>query len=477
MKKTLLIFCLLFFTVKLFGQQFSQYNTGTVYDSFDNPAQRSFIPDSSKQFAFNFLIPNFSLDFYLTGNAQSTLKTRAFVGNYANTALKIGQGSYNHLSTNATVNWAMFKAFTSLNGDVEMGFSASTKAEGKGLISDESIALFNGPQIFKNDNYTDIFNDNYYYQLYNQFSFSYREKITKQFAFGIKVSALLGVRYEKLNIRQSDVTFDRVADKATLSLNGVHFGSYIPGHFEARDFLPTFRNPGASISLGSSYRTEDGFILQANIKDLGFIHWSNRSRIYNFNQTVTVDAISAKAREDNIYNNVYKIIHSGSSVGSFTTTTNGRAELSVNKSFWIDADRMFKYSPTLIASKDLYYTGFVAALVNPVQYKNSSITVTATYDDLHLFSLGGQYMLKSSNFEFYIGSDRLAQSFGFLSAATNKTSASIAQNSSFTGADFYLGFTMKLGPVIEHPMNASSIPTGEKGFLGRLYNRLFKTNK
>jgi len=35
----------------------------------------------------------------------------------------------------------------------------------------------------------------------------------------------------------------------------------------------------------------------------------------------------------------------------------------------------------------------------------------------------------------------------------------------------------RLGPVIEHPMNSSTIPMGEKGFLGRLWGRLFKTGE
>jgi len=36
---------------------------------------------------------------------------------------------------------------------------------------------------------------------------------------------------------------------------------------------------------------------------------------------------------------------------------------------------------------------------------------------------------------------------------------------------------MKFGPVIEHPMNASVIPLGEeKGFLGRIWDKLFNPN-
>src|SRR5258708_13021887 len=96
MKKILLVLCLLFFTVKIFAQQFSQYNTGTLYDSFENPSQRAFIPDSSKQFASNFFVPNFNGNFVLNGNAQSTFTSRIFLNVYDNSAFQIGQNNYNH---------------------------------------------------------------------------------------------------------------------------------------------------------------------------------------------------------------------------------------------------------------------------------------------------------------------------------------------------------------------------------------------
>src|SRR3569833_2414277 len=98
MKKPPLIFCLLFATSKIFAQAFTQYNTGTLYDSFENPAQRSFIPDSSRQFASNFLFPNIDGNFFLTGNGQQTLKSRYFNNMYNNSALQIGNGtSFNHV--------------------------------------------------------------------------------------------------------------------------------------------------------------------------------------------------------------------------------------------------------------------------------------------------------------------------------------------------------------------------------------------
>ena len=124
----------------------------------------------------------------------------------------------------------------------------------------------------------------------------------------------------------------------------------------------------------------------------------------------------------------------------------------------------------------MFYNGFTGALVNPVQYKNYVLTLTTTYDDLKTFNVGGQFMYKTPNFEFFIGSDALYQTAEFLHDASSKSAGNIRSNSSYSGGDIFLGFSVKFGPVIEHPMNASVIPTGEKGFLGRLWGRLFKTN-
>ena len=474
MKKILFIFLLLSFSVKIFGQQFSQYNTGSLYDSFENPSQKAFITDSSKQFASNFLLPTFNANFFIIGDGQATLKSRAFSNLYSNAALQIGKGKFNHLDVHVNAYLLMAKMFSSLNGDVELGFAAQTKAEGKGLFSDESLAILNGTASFPKSIYNDIFNDSYYFQSYHQLSFTYKEKINKHFTLGAKLGVLMGIQYEELHINHSQIVFDKPNDSAILGLNGTYYSSFIPGHLVPRDYLPTFRNPGASISLGATYRTEDGFIIQGNIKDLGFIHWSSRSHVYAFDDISTINGLSTKDREGNIYNEVERISHGGGTQTSFNTPIDGRAELSVNQKFWLDDNKNFRYMPTLIASKQLFYPGFIGALVNPVQYKNYTVTVTTTYDDFKLFNIGAQFMYQTPNFDFYIGSDRVAQTGSFARSAISKPSKET--NSSYTGADFFLGFALKIGPVIEHPMNASTIPTGEKGFLGRLWGRIFKTN-
>src|ERR1700749_1584376 len=115
MKKILLLSCFILLAARGFSQQFSQYNTGTLYDSFENPSQRSFVPDTSKRYAFNFVIPNFNADFYLTGDVQSSLINRAFGGKYNNSAIEIGNNKFNNININANAYALMFKIFGSLN--------------------------------------------------------------------------------------------------------------------------------------------------------------------------------------------------------------------------------------------------------------------------------------------------------------------------------------------------------------------------
>ncbi|MEB0260230.1 MULTISPECIES: DUF5723 family protein [unclassified Mucilaginibacter] len=477
MKNILLAFCFLFISLASFGQQFSQYNTGTLYDAFENPSQASFIPDSSRQFAFNFFIPNFNSNLYVTGNGQVPLKSRAFLGKYVGAGLTLGEGKFSRANISANVYSLMFRSFRSLDGDQEVGFSIQTRAEGRGIFTDESLLLLNSSSRFTNPSYDELFNNSYTYQTYHQFSATYREKVSKTFSFGVKLSALLGIQYQQLQIDHSNIDFNRAADQADLTLQGKYRINFTPGQFVARDILPSFRSPGASISLGSTIRTRDNFNIQFNVKDLGFIHWYSKSTTSNFNTTRTIQNISGSRREDNLYANTFSIIRSGDTQGSYVTPTNGKIELSANKSYWFNYDRKLKYSPTLILQKEIFYDSYTAALVNPFQYNNLVGTLTTSVNNYGLFNAGLQFMVKTPNVEFYIGSDRVIETANLFRAGVGKSDSQINKNSAFTGADFFLGFSLKFGNVIEHPTNANFIPMGEKpGLFKRIWNSVFHRN-
>jgi hypothetical protein len=485
MKKVLFACCLFFFTVKAFGQQFLQYNTGTLYDTFENPSQRMFIPDTTKNFAFNFLIPNLNYNLYITGDAQNALLTRETSSYYNNANLEVGKGRYNYFNANVKAYTIMFKMYASPSGNVELGFFTDTKLELRGAATDESVALLNGSANFPNSIYNNVFNDNYSLQAYHQIGFTYREQVTNKFAFGIKLSALSGIEYKKVQINQSSINFDKANDQATLALQGTAYSNGTPdGTPDIQKITPTFLNPGAAITIGTSYVDENGYKWQGNIKDLGFIHWNNTSYVANFSSNAVITGLTTGARETNVIDQAGNITSANKLKGGFNTATNGLMELSVNKSYWMDYDEQFKFSPTLIASKEMFYSGFTAALVAPVQYQKFTVSSLSSYNDLKLFNLGGQFMVKSLKSEFFVGSERLYQSgVLFKSVVKGNTDPNQVQpqyptsQGSFVGMDFYIGASFTFGSIIESRMNESSVPNGDKGFIGRLFDKLFNKDK
>jgi hypothetical protein len=478
MKKSILVWCFILLTIKVFGQQFSQYNTGSLYDSFENPAQRAFIPDTTKNFAFNFLLPNFSSNFFLAGNAQQGAKTRAFSSYYNTANLKTGEQAYNRINLNVNNYALMFKVFVSEYGDQEVGVFFNTKGEMRGVATDETLGLFNGFTNFPENSYNNIFNNSAFYQAYHQVGFTYREQVSKRFAFGVKLSALSGLSYRKVNITQSSISFDRTLDQATLSLEGNSTFNRLTGLSTFQKLGPSFLNPGAAISVGTMYQDESGYKWQVNVKDLGFIRWNNNSKTGTFGSSALIRGFSSAEREKNITHSLDSLTSGSEKTGGFTSHTNGLLEVSINKTYLLSEDERFKFSPTLIGSKELMYSGFTAALVAPVQMGKYTATLMGSYNDLKLFSIGAQFMVKKDNSEFFIGSERLFQSIALAQFAASpppgdKQPQIVVNQNSYSGMDFFIGVSFKFGTTIERRLNASYIPDGEKGFLGRTWDKLF----
>ncbi|GAA4085906.1 hypothetical protein GCM10022392_03520 [Mucilaginibacter panaciglaebae] len=450
-----------------------------MYDSFENPSQRAFIPDTSKQIAFNFFIPNLNANFFVAGNGQQALKTRAFHSYYNTANLVTGQGAYNHLNANFNDYTIMLKVFTSENGDQEMGLALNTRFEGRAIATDETISFFNGFTKFPQDVYANVFNSNYKSQVYHQLSFTYREQIDKRTAIGFKLSALAGIDYHQLNITQSSATFNKTADQARLALQGSYRANSNKDESNFDQIFPIFINPGASVSFGLTYFDESGFKWQGNIKNLGFIHWGSKSNTNTFNGSALINNFSSADRESIIEHSIDSLTQGGQRKHGFITPTNGLLELSINRTYWLDDEGHIKFTPTLIGSKELFYNGFTAALVAPIQLGKHNLALTSSYNELKLFNLGFQYMKKSDDAEFFIGSERLFATGSFLNAAFKSGSQGTMSQAktpptAFTGMDFYIGASLKFGPLIERKMNSSGIaPAGDKGFFGKLWDGLF----
>lgn len=471
MKRFLIVLFFLALHFRLSAQQFSQYNTGTLYDAFENPSQKAFVPDTSRKIAFNLFFPNFNADITLSGSVQKTLQSRAFLGRYTED-LSLSGKNFNYIKGNVSAYLFMLKLYTSLEGNQEVGIFAETKSEARGAFTDASVAILADNTILANNSYTDLFNNRFNYQVYHQIGATYRTDVDDRLSFGVKLSALLGIVYNKVNIDRSVVNFDRPNDQAFLSLEGNYYASFEPGKFTKHDLLPSFRNPGASISFGTSYLTDDKTHVQFNIKDLGFIHWNKQSLVGHFNNTGVIQGLSERGVEDSVANTTSALVQSNGVARSFTSPTDARMELSASKAYWLNGSNI-KYTPTVILSKELFYTGFTGAWVNHFQYNNFVATLTGTYDDMRYLSLGVQFMVKSPNAEFFIGSERIGQTANLASLALNNDPTRTINAGRYTGSNFYMGFSFKFGGVIEHRENASYIPMGDnRSFIKRFIQRI-----
>jgi len=476
MTKLLISVLLSVLSLTVYGQRFAQYNTGTLFDSFENPSQAAFIPDSSHNIAFNFLIPNFTFNTYLQGNTQYTLKSRLFLGNYNNEAITVGQNQYNNVLANVNVYVGMLKLYTSAGGKQEIGISYQIKGNGRGHVTDETVALFNGIQKFTENNYQGIFNSKAFYESFHQFSATYREKVTRNFSVGIKLSLLSGIVYNKLNITESGLniidrsTINPPAGSANWRLRGTFQSTYDLGKFSKHSLLPTFKNIGLAGSIGATYIAPGGIIVQGNLKDLGFIRWAGNATTYTFNNSTIVEGLNTTKREINVSNALTRLIEKMPETKPFTKPIVGRAELSAAKKFQFGT---ITYLPTAIVSRQVYGLGTAAALVNNVQFGNFGTTLSGIVNEDKLFDLGLQLMYKTPDFEMFIGSEQLTRSMNLYSASGDNKDA-ITKLMSYSGGNVYLGFSLKFGKKIERWKTESYYYNGsEQGPLGKAWNKAF----
>nr|WP_262918288.1 DUF5723 family protein [Mucilaginibacter straminoryzae] len=408
--------------------------------------------------AFNLLIPNFTVNAALRGNSQLTLKQQAFLGATTYNNLTIGEGRGNRVFLNANVYWAMAKFYLGGKGKQEIGFSAQIKSEGTAFYTDETAALPNGSGSFNKQQYINLFNDNFKSQSYHQLSLTYRSTIDSYWSWGVKASALSGVLYARGRVDQSSVTFSN-PDNASIYILGEYRTNTDPGSVQNDQLYKIFKNPGASFGLNAAYHSETGYKFQFNLKDVGFIRWNNQSNIYTLNGTAFVRNISGPNGGNRAYDAIDSLAQRNGVKKGFTTTTDGRFEVSVTHSYWLDWEKEYQYKPVAIVSTPLFYKGISAAVVNNFQYHNHTVGVITSYDNIGHLNLGGQYMYKAPNLEFFIGCEQLYPGYSIALAALGSNSAR-NKTTPTAAAGFFLGMAFKFGKNLESMHNSSDIPMG-----------------
>ncbi|HCN82525.1 MAG TPA: hypothetical protein DIT07_02740 [Sphingobacteriaceae bacterium] len=448
MKKTLSLFFALFLLNTAYSQQYSLYNTRTLFDSFENPSQKAFQPDSSRRFAFNFFIPSFGFNTALGGPATHTFKTVLFDDVISSTGLKLGEHKTSRGFANINTYLIMLRLYKSLRGNQELGLSWQLRSDNQLTFTNESIAIFDNFNLFDQDQLTDIFNDKAYSQNYHQISLSYRKDYSRELGVGFKVSYLSGIAYNDVKITRSTLSIDKTADNFNLDIKGKFRSNFLyDDDIGKKFFLPSFKNPGLGFSTSFNYHLPRGWYILANLKDIGFIKWSKKSYVYNLDRNITIQNASdsnADSRLNDELINDYEYVYSNK---GFITPTNGKAEFLISKNLGF-------YQPNLLLSKNLFYNGGDLALMNNFTYNTLNFGLSTVYNTSNILQVGSQFMVKSPNTEFYIGSDQLYKSISEI-RALRKDDESLFHG--YPGASFYIGFAAKFGYIIEQQPTANRI--------------------
>ncbi len=441
-----------------YAQDFSLNNSGTLYDSFENPVQTTSTKDLSRKYASNFFIPSISNNIYFDGEANQSFKTLIFKGKTdAKQINNVGLVNMNSLLSFSNNYLFMFKMYKSVKYKRELGIALQLRSENNLNISNETFAILDNYGLFPNDTYTNIFNGNGYSQSYSQLGFTYRQNYDKNWAWGAKFSVLNGILYAQGDLRENSFSIDRENNILTQTVVGTAKSSFGTGVPTASLLYPTFKNPGLSVNLGLSYTSPNGIYLSGHIKDLGFIKWGKSSTKFDFNDEVKVFKADANDLGVRYYDKFSIMLANNARSEGFYTPTNAKVEVLASKTFDF-------YKPNLIVSKNVFQRDGAVAFINNFNYDIWNASFNGIYDLRQGFNFGSQFMVKAPNVEFYIGSESLFPSLryanGFLSS-----NPSIGGNP--TRADFYMGFSLKFGKPMQNFSNADEIPGITNGDQGK----------
>lgn len=440
----LLIFIIL--STQLKAQQFGLFNTKTLFDAFENPAQKAFVLDSSRQYASNFLFPGLGLNLANKGDSNFSLRSLInngkFNGVYDASDIPIGGNKRNKAYLSTNIYLLTFRIFQSYKYHKELGFSWQVRADGFANYSNETLVVIDNYNRFTGDQ-NGLFNGKAYGQSYHQFSVTYRENYTKRLSFGAKLSLLSGITYNNADITKSNITVNQSQGTVNTGLSGTYRSNFLDtSEVSTKMLVPNFKNPGLSVGFGTTYKSKTGVFIMANIKDLGFIKWNNTSHDVAINDgEIILDRTNNN--QEYLQKQLYRLLADRDNQRSFYTPTNAKADFLISKTFEF-------YTPNFIVSKNLLYTGGQVALVNTFKYNELSLSLTPAYNMIGISMLGLQTMYQTPNFEFFLGTDNLLRTTAIKQGPTI--------NTGYTGASVYMGMSIKFGYLVEHPQNSSYMP-------------------
>jgi len=457
----LVIFMLMVTTAK--AQRWALSNTGTLYDAFENPSQKTFQPDSSRRFAFNFLIPTGGFSYAGRGPAEKTIRQLFYLGPLDTRELDNNNLKYNRLFGEGNLYIGMLRYFKSVQYNREWGLSWQIKSEGDYSVTNQTFSLFYNPTIGDKTYFNNNLNDFGKGQAYHQLSISYRENYSRWLAFGAKLSYLSGMVYSNLDIKNSELAIDKETETFAAYFKGRYRTNFLAGNLSEKSSIvkllaPFIYNPGLAITASFNYRTRRGLYILGNLKDIGFIYWRRTPYNYQIDGSIDVDADDYQTIDNQVKDYVARDILKDPTNEKFTSSTNGKAEVLLSKTYG-------NFQPNFIVSKSVFNDNGNIVLVNNYNIKSFKASLITGYDLRKIVEIGGQLMYKRPNVEIYLGSDRLFKTLmigkgvsAMQADLQDRRQDETPSGSGYTGASAYFGFAMKFGKILYRWQNESYTP-------------------
>jgi hypothetical protein len=458
-KRYLVLSLFLILSTQIKAQQYGLFNTKTLFDAFENPAQRAFVLDSSRKYASNFLLPYFGLNAANKGDANFSLRTLINDGVYRTSGIPVNN-ERNQLYQSSNIYLFSFRIFKNYKDHQELGFSWQMRSDAFTDYTNATLIAFDDFNRLKTS-MDAPFNGNGYGQSYHQFSMNYRENIDKRLAFGVKLSLLSGITYNKIDITDSEIQFNPTAQQLTVNVGGTYQSNFLRSkELDTKTLIPDFKNPGLSLGFGTTYTSKTGFFIMGSIKDLGFIKWNKNSHSITVPENEGEIQVQDGENKNTLQRKLEDLFISHDYQKGFYTATNAKADFLISKKFEF-------YTPNFIISKNLWNKGGDIALVNNFAYNEFSVSLSPIYNLNGFMMLGTQAKYQTPNFEFFLGSDNVLKSAAYKQQPTTS-------NNGYAGASVYMGVGIKFGYTVEHPQNSSYMPgvgddVDKKGFFARLF--------
>jgi hypothetical protein len=173
----------------------------------------------SKTLLKRHFLPSFGLNAANKGESEYTVRSLLYNGVYTTRTIPLGEGKMNRIYANYNQYVFTFRIFKSYKYNKELGFAWQIRSDGDLNYTNESLAIFDSYKRFNSDvPYNNLFNNHGYNQSYHQFSITYRENYDKRLAFGLKLSLLSGINYNKVDINESSLFYHEDGLNSTLIL-------------------------------------------------------------------------------------------------------------------------------------------------------------------------------------------------------------------------------------------------------------------